>query len=68
MLLPAAIDTTWFHDLVLPYADVVFMKGRVKFIGWEGTPIGSPKAGNIIAVFPKASEAMCLVPAVKATP
>ena len=53
MLLPGAVDTTWFHDLVLPNADVVFMRGRVKFIGWQGTPIGSPKAGNVLAVFPK---------------
>lgn len=53
MLLPAAIDTTWFHDLVLPNADVVFMRGRIKFIGWKGTPIGSPKAGTILAIFPK---------------
>ena len=53
MLLPAAVDTGWFHDYVLPNADVVFMRGRVKFIGWQGTPIGSPKAGTILAVFPK---------------
>lgn len=60
MLLPASTDTNWFHDLVLPFADVVFVKGRVKFLGWEGTPIGSPKAGSIIAVFPKASDAFSL--------
>ena len=53
MLLPAATDTSWFHDLVLPNADVVFMRGRVKFFGWKGTPIGSPKAGTILAIFPK---------------
>lgn len=60
MLLPAATDTNWFHDLVLPYADVVFMKGRVKFIGWQGTPIGSPKAGTILAIFPKVATAFSL--------
>lgn len=60
MLLPAATDTAWFHELVLPYADVVFMKGRVKFIGWQGTPIGSPKAGTILAIFPKLSAAFSL--------
>ena len=53
MLLPASIDTGWFHDLVLPNADVVFMRGRIKFLGWMGTPIGSPKAGTVLAVFPK---------------
>jgi phage N-6-adenine-methyltransferase len=61
MLLPAAIDTTWFHDLVLPHGDVVFMRGRIKFIGWKGTPIGSPKAGTILAVFPKREQVFRLV-------
>lgn len=31
MLLPARTDTKWFHELVLPYADVQFIKGRLKF-------------------------------------
>jgi hypothetical protein len=51
MLLPASVDTGWFHDLVLPYAEVQFVRGRVRFIGWEGTPIGSPKAPSILAVY-----------------
>ena len=53
MLLPAATDTGWFHDLVLPYADVHFRRGRIKFLGWDGKPRGTPKAGSIIAYFPK---------------
>ena len=58
MLLPGAVDTNWFHDLVLPNADVIFMRGRVRFIGWQGTPIGSPKAGNVLAIFPKLERSM----------
>ena len=53
MLLPAAVDTAWFHDLVLPNADVEFVRGRLRFHGWAGTPIGSPTAGSILAFFPK---------------
>ena len=53
MLLPAAIDTTWFHDLVLPNADLEFIRGRIRFLGWQRTPIGSPTAGSILAFFPK---------------
>ncbi len=53
MLLPAATDTGWFHNFVLPYADIRFIRGRIRFLGWMGTPIGMPKAGNILAVFPK---------------
>ena len=51
MLLPASVDTGWFHDLVLPFADVQFLRGRVRFIGWEGTPIGSPKSPSILAIY-----------------
>jgi phage N-6-adenine-methyltransferase len=51
MLLPAAVDTNWFHDYVLGHAEVEFIRGRIKFIGWEGTPIGSPKSGNVLAVY-----------------
>lgn len=31
MLLPARTDTKWFHELVLPNAEVQFLKGRLKF-------------------------------------
>ena len=31
MLLPSRTDTKWFHELVLPYAEVQFIKGRLKF-------------------------------------
>jgi phage N-6-adenine-methyltransferase len=30
-LLPARTDTTWWHNYVLKYGDVHFMRGRVKF-------------------------------------
>lgn len=54
MLLPASVDTGWFHDWVLPYADFEFIRGRLRFIGWEGKPVGPPKSGNILAIYPKA--------------
>lgn len=50
-LLPAATDTRWFHDLVLGKAEVRFRRGRIKFHGWMGTPIGSPKAGTVFAIY-----------------
>lgn len=31
MLLPARTDTKWFHEWVLPYAEIYFIKGRLKF-------------------------------------
>ena len=33
MLLPARTDTRWFHDWVLPYAEIRWIKGRLKFGG-----------------------------------
>lgn len=56
LLLPAATDVGWFHDLVLAHCNVRFVRGRLRFLGWEGTPIGSPTAGNILARVPKVSD------------
>lgn len=52
-LLPASTDTRWFHDLVKGYAEVRFLKGRIKFLGWMRTPIGSPKTPSMLAIYRK---------------
>lgn len=52
MLLPNATDTEWFHDLVLAQMAVRLVRGRIRFHGWMGAPIGSPRAGNVIASLP----------------
>lgn len=31
MLLPARTDTKWFHEYCLPYGEIQFLKGRLKF-------------------------------------
>lgn len=33
MLLPARTDTKWFHEDILGWADIRFLKGRLKFGG-----------------------------------
>lgn len=33
MLLPARTDTKWFHDWCLPYGEIAFLRGRLKFGG-----------------------------------
>lgn len=33
LLLPAATDTKWFHELVLPYCEVSFIPRRITFVG-----------------------------------
>lgn len=32
-LLPVSTSSTWFHEYVLPYADLEFLRGRVRFVG-----------------------------------
>lgn len=52
MLLPAAVDTNWFHDYVVPYARIELMRGRLKFCDWTGEPVkGSPTGGNVLAIY-----------------
>ena len=45
MLLPSRTDTKWFHELVLPYAEVQFIKGRLKF---GGSKLGAPFPSIIV--------------------
>ena len=33
LLIPARTDTKWFHEYVLPYGEIEFLKGRVRFVG-----------------------------------
>lgn len=32
MLIPCKTNTNWWHDVVIPFADIRFLRGRVKFI------------------------------------
>lgn len=49
MLLPARTDTKWFHDYIIPNAEIRFIKGRLKFGGSKnGAPFPS-----MICVFQK---------------
>ena len=34
-LLPARTDTKWFHDYIYQFAEIIFIKGRLKFEGGE---------------------------------
>ena len=46
-LLPARTDTAWFHDHVLPAAELRFLRGRLKFNG-IGTSATFP---SLLAIF-----------------
>lgn len=51
VLVPAATDTGWFHDYLLGHADLHFWRGRIRFIGWQGTPIPAPKTPSLLGVY-----------------
>lgn len=43
LLLPAATGTAQFHDLIFPYAEIIFLRGRVAFRGLNTKGIYSTK-------------------------
>jgi phage N-6-adenine-methyltransferase len=47
MLLPSRTDTKWFHEFVLPNADLQFIKGRLKF----GAGINAAPFPSILVTF-----------------
>ena len=52
MLLPAAVDTHWFHNWVQGHAMWYPLRGRPRFLGPDGQPSkGTPKAGNVVAIY-----------------
>lgn len=57
-LLPGNTDTAWFHRWVLPWANIVWVKGRIQFLLNGKRPInpktGKPSGntgGNMLAIY-----------------
>jgi len=53
-LLPVRSDTAWFHDFIYGKAEIRFLRGRVKFIGPDGTA-GSATFPSMIVVWRNAA-------------
>lgn len=49
LLLPASTDVAWFHDWVLPYAEIRFLRGRIMF----GNTSDQAPFGSIVAIYRK---------------
>lgn len=49
-LLPARTDTRWFHDFCYKKAELRFIKGRLKFVGPNGTA-GTATFPSLIVVW-----------------
>ncbi len=45
MLLPVDTSTKWFHDLILTYSEIKFLKGRIPFNG------SSPPFASMLCTF-----------------
>jgi len=60
MLIPAATGTIQFHEIIIPNAHVIFLKGRVAFKGYnskgEYTTTGKGKHDSMIVIFDKLYE------------
>lgn len=58
-LVPARTDTSWFHDHVIPYAEVRFVRARIKFLPTDGRCVAPTKpcpgqCKGHVATFPSA--------------
>lgn len=50
-LLPPCVDTGWWHDWVLPYAQILWVRGRIHFLGENGKPAKATRSPNVVAVY-----------------
>jgi site-specific DNA-methyltransferase (adenine-specific) len=55
-LIPAATDTRWFQQWVAHKSHVLYIAGRVRFIGWKGTAITNPRTPNVVALYVRGVE------------
>lgn len=51
MLLPSRTDTDWWHDLVLPFGELRYQRGRLHFIRGDGRSVGRPRMPTVLVVF-----------------
>lgn len=51
MLVPARTDAGWWHDHVLPFAEIRFMRGRLNFDGGRKKGGGSAPFPSAVLVF-----------------
>jgi len=55
MLIPSATELVIFHEIILPHAEVRFIKGRVKFKGVNSkgiyTETGTGQSGSMFVIF-----------------
>ena len=64
ILIPSSTELPIFHDLILPYAEVRFIRGRVKFKGFNSKGIytekGTGQMGSMFVIFKLNSETVMI--------
>lgn len=50
LLIPAAVSTKQFHELILPHAEIRFVKGRIRFHKDDRPMKGKGKHDSMIAI------------------
>lgn len=54
MLIPARVDTSWWHDYIEGKAEVRFVRGRIRFVG---APFSAPFPSAIVIFRPEGAAA-----------
>lgn len=52
LLIPSRTDTTYFHDYIYRYAEIRFIRGRLKFTDEDGNPTVDKNGRPVGAPFP----------------
>lgn len=50
-LIAVRTDRDWWHDVLMPHAEIRFQRGRQRFIGPDGTTIGRPVFASAVCIF-----------------
>lgn len=53
IVMPARTDTAYWHDYIIPYAEVIFVRGRLKFTGREDGDLQPAPFPSAIVIFRK---------------
>jgi phage N-6-adenine-methyltransferase len=51
MLIPSRTSTGYFHDLIQPFAEVRFLRGRIAFVNQDGKSQGPAPFPSMLAVY-----------------
>ena len=51
MLIPARTDVRWFHDIVLPHAEIRFIRGRLNYVNPAQKTSTSAPFASMVAIF-----------------